>query len=270
MNRVARVAWKFPAVALSLALIALSLILFHRYRRRDQIIQYILKVICWILGFRITARLEPKPPQTKFIISNHLSYLDIFLIGSLFPTRFLAKEEVSTWFFVGWLARLGDTVFVKRDSMSSRFRALKELASKGERSCYTIFPEGTTSVDVSPNAKLWHRGHAYLGHHASEGLYGLGIHYEEQEKRAWIDDQSLLPHLIQVLMSKHIRVDVQGQLIMGLNTQKLALFSRVTHRVITNLSAAAAEAGTLSVSSETKTRGFAQRSVVPFNRCSSD
>ena len=38
------------------------------------------------------------------IVSNHASYLDIIILGSLFKTSFVAKKEVSRWPLLGILA----------------------------------------------------------------------------------------------------------------------------------------------------------------------
>ena len=241
MTGIIRIAWKLPAIVLALIGLALSLAIVREARWRYIVVQYQLKGIGWILGFQIHAQLQDKPSETRFVIANHISYLDIFLIGSLFPTRFLAKAEVSRWFFLGFIARLGETVFVRRDCMRSRYRALKAMARSSQRMCTTIFPEGTTSANRTPSPQHWHRGHAFLGREASKGLYAVGIHYQDQEETAWIDDQALLPHLFRMLARKRIVVFIRGELIMTLNSSPLSMTPALTFEKLRELSLGAAD-----------------------------
>ncbi|MFZ1398869.1 MAG: lysophospholipid acyltransferase family protein [Candidatus Promineifilaceae bacterium] len=77
-----------------------------------------------------------------YIFPNHLSFLDIILLMSIFPVRFLAKSEIANWPFVGWIARAVDTVFVKREDKESREKAREALAHLHTFPAVAIFPEG--------------------------------------------------------------------------------------------------------------------------------
>src|SRR5512145_210654 len=48
-------------------------------------------------------------PTHGILVSNHLSYLDIILLGSITPSVFVAKREVRKWPLFGWFAHLGGT-----------------------------------------------------------------------------------------------------------------------------------------------------------------
>ena len=49
-------------------------------------------------------------------ISNHISYIDIFVLGSQVPGTYIAKSEVASWPLFGTLAKLQKTLFVERRS----------------------------------------------------------------------------------------------------------------------------------------------------------
>ena len=49
------------------------------------------------------------------IISNHVSWLDITVLSAVAPVSFVAKQEVASWPFVSWLAKLQRSVFVDRN-----------------------------------------------------------------------------------------------------------------------------------------------------------
>lgn len=77
-----------------------------------------------------------------FIFPNHLSFLDIILLLTIFPVRFLSKAEIASWPFLGWIARGIDTVFVDREDKTSREQARASLAHIRSFPPVVLFPEG--------------------------------------------------------------------------------------------------------------------------------
>jgi 1-acyl-sn-glycerol-3-phosphate acyltransferase len=99
---------------------------------------------CRILGIRVERHGRPSRRHPTLYVSNHVSYLDIEVLGALLRASFVAKAEVATWPFFSWLAKLQETVFVERrarraaehrDEMSRRLEAGDDLI---------LFPEGTS------------------------------------------------------------------------------------------------------------------------------
>lgn len=87
------------------------------------------------------------------IISNHVSWLDIFVINSLVPCQFVAKSDIRSWPVLGWLAKQAGTIFISRGSKSDVKRIYNYLINQielGERVAF--FPEGTVASqgDVLP------------------------------------------------------------------------------------------------------------------------
>ncbi len=104
------------------------------------------KMLLWLLSIEVEIVHESKRSRNgNLFISNHLSYLDIPILGSNFPLRFVAKSEVKSWPLFGFLAKKGRSIFIKRnktDSFNQKNKIL-DILSSGER--VFIFPEGTTS-----------------------------------------------------------------------------------------------------------------------------
>ena len=97
---------------------------------------------CRIFGLerRVLGALESGP---LLVAANHISWLDIQLLHSLGPMGFVAKAEIDAWPLVGWMARVGETVFHERgshDSASGALAAMTERLQVGGR--VAIFPEG--------------------------------------------------------------------------------------------------------------------------------
>jgi len=101
-----------------------------------------------ILEIRLTidGTLPEKNGDGCLLVSNHVSWLDIFVINALHPTQFVAKAEVREWPVIGWLCRKTGTHFIERtqrretaNTNSKMVQALKQGATIG------LFPEGTTT-----------------------------------------------------------------------------------------------------------------------------
>jgi 1-acyl-sn-glycerol-3-phosphate acyltransferase len=81
------------------------------------------------------------------IVANHVSWLDIFVINSMHPCRFVAKAEIRRWPVLGWLVACAGTVFISRGNRRNLrhiFEGLVGVLEQGERVAF--FPEGTTAT----------------------------------------------------------------------------------------------------------------------------
>ena len=70
--------------------------------------------VCKILGIRLNVEGSVARRRGVLLISNHVSWLDIVVLSAVAPVSFVAKQEVASWPFVSWLAKLQRTVFVDR------------------------------------------------------------------------------------------------------------------------------------------------------------
>jgi 1-acyl-sn-glycerol-3-phosphate acyltransferase len=93
--------------------------------------------------------LEPQGEALShaLVVANHVSWLDIFVINSLHPCRFVAKSEIRDWPVLGWLVAQAGTVFIARGSrrdLRHTFKGIVANLHDGERVAF--FPEGTTAA----------------------------------------------------------------------------------------------------------------------------
>ena len=98
----------------------------------------------------IEVRVEGEPPSrgenAAMIAANHVSFVDIMLISSVRPTRFVAKSEIRAWPLAGWIADRAGTLFIRRDQMRDMARIdarVREVMGEGD--CVGLFPEGITT-----------------------------------------------------------------------------------------------------------------------------
>ena len=162
------------------------------------------KMLLWLLSVEVEIVGETdQSKKSNLFISNHLSYLDIPILGSKFPMRFVAKSEVESWPIFGFLAKQGRSIFIKRnktDSFTQKNKILNMLSS-GEK--IFIFPEGTTS---DGNRVLEFKSSSFSSVENKNfivqpmvivysDLNGIPINRWLRPMIAWYGDMDLKPHL---------------------------------------------------------------------------
>jgi len=114
---------------------------------RYQVIQKVFRIIFKIIAKVEITGMENFPESGPYILAaNHLTLLDAPLIFSIAPrkTNVFAAVKWKRVFFVGWLIKQVDGIFVKRGEVDRRAlgAALKILKSGG---ALGVAPEGTRS-----------------------------------------------------------------------------------------------------------------------------
>ena len=110
------------------------------------------KITCWwhrnvirILGIRLRVYGTPSDAATLFV-ANHLSWLDIHVIGSQVPARFLSRAEVRHWPVFGWLASRAGTLYIPRGSKNAAAEANTIMHDALRNDHHVVlFPESTTT-----------------------------------------------------------------------------------------------------------------------------
>jgi len=89
---------------------------------------------------------EARDLAGSMLVSNHVSWLDIYAINGWHPPRFVAKSEIRGWPVIGWLCAQTGVLFVERARKRDAHRIMHAIADalrSGDAIC--VFPEGTTS-----------------------------------------------------------------------------------------------------------------------------
>jgi 1-acyl-sn-glycerol-3-phosphate acyltransferase len=152
-------------------------------------------------------------PRSGLLVSNHLSYLDIVMIGAVTPAVFVSKAEVRRWPVFGTLARLGGTIFIQREHRLQVGEVNREIETAlADGALAVIFPEGTSSngETVLPfRAPLLEP--ALRGGHE---IFLACIQYELDDGDAKTEvcywgDHSFFPHLLNLLGKKSVRATLR-------------------------------------------------------------
>ncbi|MFT0859634.1 lysophospholipid acyltransferase family protein [Ancylobacter sp. G4_0304] len=224
-----------PVVALTLVgipLQAAALALNLSAQRRIPLLFH--RAVLALIGIRVRVTGAPATARPLLLVANHVSWLDICVLGAQFPLAFVAKSEVGSWPGIGLLAKLQRTVFVDRAARTATGRAAHEIAGRlGGGDPVVLFAEGTSS---DGNRVLPFRS-ALLGA-ASRGegnaaIQPLAIAYVAQggvslgrTRRplvAWYGDMDLAPHLMEVLRRGTLDVELRfGELVEAGNRKAAA------------------------------------------------
>lgn len=159
-----------------------------------------------IVGIDIETRGTMSARRATLFVSNHTSYIDISILGSLVPGSFVAKAEVADWPGFGILAKLQRTVFVDRRArlIASQRDLMMRRLDAGEN--LILFPEGTSSDGnrVLPFksalfsvAELEIRGEPITVQPVSVAytrLDGMPLGRHLRPFYAWYGDMELAPH----------------------------------------------------------------------------
>lgn len=114
--------------------------------RRGAHVQRWSRQLLEICGVRCDFPGSERAVPHAMIVSNHISWLDVFVINTLHPCTFIAKAEVKRWPVLGWLAHRAGTLFLQRENRRDLHQVLRTVVAQlrsGERVAY--FPEGTSA-----------------------------------------------------------------------------------------------------------------------------
>lgn len=162
-----------------------------------------------LLGLKVQCRgaLASAPAM---LVSNHISWLDVVVLGTLGPLTFVAKQEVAEWPLIGYLARRSGTMFVSRLSLRSSNRLVENLESHlrmGER--VALFPEGTTSNGESLLPFRCAGFQAAVDAGAVVQPVALQYHGEPSAQVPFVGRDAFVPHLWRLLWCRQIVATLQ-------------------------------------------------------------
>jgi len=139
--------------------------------------------------------------------------VDILVLCSLTPAVFVAKQEVKSWPVMGWMARLGGTVFIDRQRRTHVGEVNDEIQNAlADGALVVIFPEGTSS-----DGRTVLPFKSSLLKPATQPAYPLTIaciEYALDDGDAGAEvcywgDAVFFPHLLNLLSKRNVRATVR-------------------------------------------------------------
>lgn len=179
------------------------------------------KTLLKIIGVKIVKRGRPSRAGPTLFIANHISYLDIPILGSIVEGSFVAKSEISGWPFFGWLAKMQRSLFIDREPKNAAKHAAELQKRLENKDNLFLFPEGTTGtgVNVAPFksslfsvAQIRPNGQPVSVQPVSIAythLDGMRMGRSFRFFFSWFGSQDLVPHLAQALKLGQLKVIVE-------------------------------------------------------------
>lgn len=205
---------------LTLALLPFQFIIVFFIKNYAYIIPYFYHKICLrIFGIKIKTFGKVSINFPILIISNHASYLDIIILGSLFKTSFIAKKEISKWPLLGILAKLQNTIFIDRRVSSLKNQENQIIKHLNEKKNLVIFPEGTSSdgnrvlpfksslfniFEKNLNSKILVQTITIV----YKKINGIPMNRIERKNITWHSNMDLIPNIFNVLKKLSIEVEI--------------------------------------------------------------
>ncbi len=109
-----------------------------------RVIRDVCKRLCRALAVEVELHGE-MPTEHALWVSNHVSWVDIPVIGSTAPVFFLSKAEVASYPVIGRLAKAAGTLFIQRGSGDSAAVSVQIAGFLRQKMPVLFFPEGTTT-----------------------------------------------------------------------------------------------------------------------------
>jgi lyso-ornithine lipid O-acyltransferase len=170
--------------------------------------------MAWLGWFSAIVRLhiikEGEPlDNVGLLVSNHISWLDIIVLGRFLPAYFVAKSDILVWPIIGYLAKQAGTIFIRRgDKQQVKATTEKMLWLLKQNNTIITFPEGTTTKGdtVSP----FHTSLFQPALLTKSVIQPVAIQYEGDAKKhaPFIGEDAFVPHLIKILSLEKVVVRV--------------------------------------------------------------
>lgn len=160
-----------------------------------------------LAGMKIEVIGEPPHPPF-FLVSNHLSYVDIAALRAVVTGIFVAKKEIDDWFLAGRMVRDMGNIYIDRGNRRDIPRAGEEIIGKlNDGEGVIVFPEGTSTKgeDVLPfNSSFFE-----FAARTDLPVSYVSISYRTPEGEppasetvCWWDDTSFLEHMLRLFAAR--------------------------------------------------------------------
>ncbi|MCR9214229.1 MAG: 1-acyl-sn-glycerol-3-phosphate acyltransferase [Proteobacteria bacterium] len=177
--------------------------------------------LCWLLRVEVVVTGTISSNHPTLFVFNHISWMDIPVIGKILPGSFVSKDDVQSYPLVGAVSKLQQTIFISRTrpAIVGHKGEMQEHLENGDN--LFLFPEGTSSNGIvvqhfkSPYFALAER--EIDGKHltvqpvtvAYSRLNNIGLTRGTMSVVAWVGDEELLGHVWNFLKKGKITAELR-------------------------------------------------------------
>lgn len=211
---------------LLIAFFASLILVFLKSSSKRRIIsrltQLFTRCLVRIIGVRVNLYgrefFTPAQGTGVFFASNHLGYLDGFILGSLFPITYVTKSEIRKWPLIGMMMEVSGTLFIERDKKNCVADIIGRIGCLlKDGGNVLFFPEGTSGNGEALKAFKSSFFDAPL--QACAPIVPITINYKSVDGRAvtrdnrdfifWYGEMTFADHFFRLLGRRSIDVDIR-------------------------------------------------------------
>jgi 1-acyl-sn-glycerol-3-phosphate acyltransferase len=192
-----------------------------------------------ILGIRIQEFGTFSSRRPLFLVANHVSYLDIFILGSLIPAVFVSKYEVRHWPLVGWIAAIQKTIFISRKPSRAASEVTPITEALNDAYNVIVFPEGTSTdgqqvsrfkttlfeAPIQANAFIQPVGLVYRDRRGGE------LSEKDRAFYTWGTDAPFFTHFLKLIVRPGVLVEVWIRPVIAPDQSRKQLANQAEQRV---------------------------------------
>lgn len=211
----------FVVYLLAACLVRLSFFVF-RPKRRWVPIAHLNRALAWCLVRLIGVRMRlagpgQAPAGGLFLVSNHVGYLDGFVLGALFPVIYTSKSELKRWPLIGAMTELSGTLFIDRQRKNHISEYIEEIAGVLRQGVNVLFfPEGTSTNGerLLPFKSAFFEAPLKAGCGvvpvtlSYRAIDGRPLTGENRGQVYWYGEMTFMDHFFRLLGHRSIEVDV--------------------------------------------------------------
>jgi len=165
-----------------------------------------------IINLRVKVSGDIPAEMGALVVSNHMSYLDIIMHGSIMPLRHAPKSDIAKWPVLGWYIGLSRPIWIDRTSKQSSESTMRDYAETMKRGMHLIvYPEGTTT-DGKSGVLPFKSAPFEAAVSADAPILPVITRYRQASGEptvCWYGDMKLLPHAWQVLKLSSIEAELR-------------------------------------------------------------
>lgn len=183
---------------------------WYSKKKGKALIQWWSKRATNILGLSITQKGKFNN-KTSLFVANHISFLDIVILASIFPVTFLSKSTIRYWPVFGFIAYGFGVIFIQRNNkrILHSLTNILTTALKQKRSL-VLFPEGTTTIGMTVDE--FHPSLFQAAINAGKPVQPVALRYhnngEFDDTVAYVGKDNFIVTLISILAKTKTEVEV--------------------------------------------------------------
>jgi 1-acyl-sn-glycerol-3-phosphate acyltransferase len=173
------------------------------------------------MNIEVKLRGIPSDYRPLLWVSNHFSYLDVPILGSVLPVRFTPKSEIASWPVIGLFTKMADSVFIDRRVSKTKENQEALIQCFAENGAVSLFPEGTTNDGTALlpfRSSFFSLTEIEVGKQPMK-IQNISIAYTHLEDKpitndqlqylGWYGDMEFFPHFWAVLRQRGATVELR-------------------------------------------------------------